>query len=282
MGRMIHRRKYWLSAAALALTLGGFTPLLSGHSPAAAKAKAPAGYISLFDGKSLKGWHGDPTIWSVRDGAITGGSAEPIPGNTFLIHDGNYSNFELHYKYRFSGSGNSGVNFRSIVADPAKFVVKGYQANVVPVDERERFGMLWEEGGRSELALLGEKVEFSGTTTRTLVRNVTGTTNPMATLLGIVRPYPEWNDVVVVAYGNHFVHAINGYLVFDATDNDAVGAKDGIFALQTHSGPPMFIQFKDMEVKPLTAAPTLAGRFKSDAGPAPAVQPKIPPRQRRD
>jgi len=29
------------------------------------------GFQPMFDGKSLKGWEGDPTYWRVEDGAIT-------------------------------------------------------------------------------------------------------------------------------------------------------------------------------------------------------------------
>ena len=30
----------------------------------------------LFDGKTLAGWEGDPKLWRVEDGALTGGSYE--------------------------------------------------------------------------------------------------------------------------------------------------------------------------------------------------------------
>ena len=30
------------------------------------------GYVLLFNGKSLDGWQGNPAVWSVQDGAITG------------------------------------------------------------------------------------------------------------------------------------------------------------------------------------------------------------------
>ncbi len=30
------------------------------------------GFVSLFNGRDLAGWEGDPRVWSVRDGAITG------------------------------------------------------------------------------------------------------------------------------------------------------------------------------------------------------------------
>jgi hypothetical protein len=92
-------------------------------------------------------------------------------------------------------------------------------------------------------------------------------------ILDNVRPYPEWNEVVVIAYGDKIVHAINGYLAFDALDNDPAGRDEGVFALQVHSGPPMFVQFKDAVVKPLTAPPDFAGRFVSNTGPATPAEP---------
>jgi hypothetical protein len=56
------------------------------HSQAAEEADAE-GFVSLFDGKSLEGWDGNPKFWSVRDGAITGQTTaeNPTQGNTFII-----------------------------------------------------------------------------------------------------------------------------------------------------------------------------------------------------
>ena len=50
---------------------------------------AEKGFKSIFDGKSLKGWNGDPKFWSVQDGAISGKTTKenPTKGNTFIIWD---------------------------------------------------------------------------------------------------------------------------------------------------------------------------------------------------
>lgn len=256
-----------LSVVVPALALAG----CAASSQVASTGGTP-GYEQLFDGKTLAGWTGDPTIWSVRDDAITGGSETHIPKNTFLIRDGQYSDFEMHYRYRINGSGNSGMQFRSYVADPAQFIVKGLQANAVPTDQAERFGMLWEEGGRGELALLGHKMIISRKDGK-VVKTVPESVNPRETLIAAVRPYPEWNDVVVIAYGNHMVHALNGYLVYDAIDEDPASRREGIFAIQTHEGPPMFVQFKDIEVKRLTAPPAIDGRFITNPGPPTPANP---------
>ena len=253
--------------------------LLALATPAAAQDAPPAGFTSLFDGKTLKGWRGDPTIWAVRDGALTGGSDKDIPANTFLIFERPYGDFELRYTYRMDGDGNSGIQFRSSVRDEAKFSVRGLQVNVAPVEQTERFGMLWEEGGRGELALVGHKmvIDAKGANGRE-VKTVLASVNPREKLYSIVKPYPAWNDVVVIVHGNHMVHAINGYLVFDAIDNDPESPKTGILAIQTHSGPPMHVQFKNLWIKPLTSFPDITGRFISVPGaPTPAeAGPRVP------
>jgi hypothetical protein len=264
---IVHHEKIWAVAAFALLSTGACST-----DSAQQTDDLPDGFTPLFDGTTLNGWRGDETIWSVRDGAITGGSDEVIPHNTFLIYQHPYEDFELRYTYRMSGKGNSGVQFRSIVSDEAQFGVHGYQANVVPTDQAERFGMLYEEGGRNELALLGHRMVIDNKDGQ-IDKNVMESTNPRDKLLAIARPYPEWNDVVVIAYGNRILHALNDHLVFDAVDNDPAGRTKGVFGLQVHSGPPSYVQFKSFDVKPLTAAPDLDNRFITNPGPPTPANP---------
>jgi len=65
--------------------------------------------IALFDGVTLKGWNGDPAIWSVKDGAIHGVSDK---GNQLLLSDDEYADFRLILKSRLlSESNHLGVCF---------------------------------------------------------------------------------------------------------------------------------------------------------------------------
>ena len=87
------------------------------------------GFISLFDGKSLEGWDGNPKFWSVQDGAITGQTTKenPTKGNTFIIwRGGELKDFELRLEYKIIG-GNSGIQYRSFEpdAEKQKWVVGG-------------------------------------------------------------------------------------------------------------------------------------------------------------
>ena len=62
---------------------GAATFLMLGSMAAGAQEK---GFRSLFNGENLDGWDGNPEIWSVKDGVITGKSSGPdqMKYNQFL------------------------------------------------------------------------------------------------------------------------------------------------------------------------------------------------------
>ncbi|MBT5704827.1 MAG: DUF1080 domain-containing protein, partial [Verrucomicrobia bacterium] len=72
-------------------------------------------FVSMFDGKSLKGWtemlsHGE-NAWFVKDGLIVGDGDK---GRGYLAYDqGDIADFEMKFSYRFPGEGNSGLNLRA-------------------------------------------------------------------------------------------------------------------------------------------------------------------------
>ena len=79
------RRLGWLLAAAFAVGVIQ-TPVQSAE-PAASDEE---GFMTIFDGKTLDGWDGDPRLWSVVDGAIRGQTTpeNPARGNTFCVWRG--------------------------------------------------------------------------------------------------------------------------------------------------------------------------------------------------
>src|SRR5882757_7428782 len=56
--------------------------LLLAQTVLAAGADTENGFKSIFNGKDLSGWDGNPKLWSVKDGAILGRTAaeDPIKG----------------------------------------------------------------------------------------------------------------------------------------------------------------------------------------------------------
>jgi hypothetical protein len=222
-----------------------FCLILAALAVPAAHGQESDGFKSIFDGKSLAGWEGNEKFWSVKDGAITGQTTaeNPTKGNTFLIwRGGEVKDFELKLKFKIVG-GNSGIQYRS--ADRGNHVVHGYQADI---DSGETYiGILYDEGGRGILAQRGDKV----TITADGKKNVTGKTGDSKEIAAAVKK-EDWNEYVVIAKGNHFVQKINGLTTIEVTDEQTDKAESsGILALQLHAGPPMTVQFKDIQLKEL-------------------------------
>ncbi len=210
-----------------------------------AAAEAPAGFKSLFNGKDLTGWEGNPDFWSVRDGVITGQTTaeKKTKGNTFLIwKDGTLKDFELRIKYKL-GAHNSGIQYRS--KDRGNFVVSGYQADM---DYGNKYtGILYEEKGRGILVKRGTKTVVGADGKKV----VEGRTAEDKEILAAVKK-DDWNEYVIVCKGNHVTQTLNGVVTVDLTDNqETKRALEGILALQLHAGPPMIVQFKDIYLKEL-------------------------------
>src|SRR5260370_24962122 len=78
------------------------------------------GYISLFDGASLKGWDGNPKFWRVEGGTIVGESTAQNPsGNSYIVYrDMEARDFTLKFEIEVEGSGGSGFQYRSKIGLP--------------------------------------------------------------------------------------------------------------------------------------------------------------------
>src|SRR5262245_64863218 len=73
------------------------------------------GYVSLFDGVSLKGWDGNSKFWRVENGAIIGESTPENPsGNSYISYrDLEAKDFTLKFEIKIEGNGGSGIQYRS-------------------------------------------------------------------------------------------------------------------------------------------------------------------------
>ncbi len=214
---------------------------------------AEKGFVRIFNGRDLTGWVGNPKLWAVKDGAITGQTTaeNPAKGNTFLIWtNGTVADFELRCSFKFTpgdsqGFANSGIQYRSKVLDPANWVVGGYQADMEAGPAYT--GILYEERMRGVLALRGEKVIWDKDGKKQVVGSVGD-----AAALGAAIKKGEWNDYVIIAKGDHLQQFVNGKQTIDVVDEDeAKRALSGVLALQLHAGPPMTVQFKNLRLKVL-------------------------------
>ncbi len=208
----------------------------------------------LFNGKDLTGWEGNPKLWSVENGTITGKTANEgdakIKHNTFLVwKGGTVGDFELTFKYRIE-KGNSGVQYRSkeLPSGENGPIISGYQADFEA--GKTYSGILYEERARGILAKRGEKtvIKADPADPKKSKVEVTGSVGNSDEIQAAIKS-EDWNDFKVIAKGGHLQHFINGRQTVDVTDETEAGAKSGVLALQIHAGPAMVVQFKDLVLK---------------------------------
>jgi hypothetical protein len=215
--------------------------LLSGDEP---------GFTPMFDGKTLDGWEGDPKYWRVADGVMVGEITPEtvIKSNTFIIWKrGSPRDFELKVDYRITTSGNSGINYRSVVVpDPVtpsnRFAMRGYQCDI---DGQNRYtGNNYEEKGRLFLAVRGQVTHVTGTRAPTVLSSL-GDNKELAGVLT-----SSWNSVHLVVRGNVLMHSINSRLMSITIDDDTAGRKmEGQIGVQVHVGPPMKVEYRNWRIK---------------------------------
>lgn len=186
-----------------------------------------AGEVSIFDGKSFKGWEGDTNkTFKIVDGAIVGGTLkEKIPRNEFLCTTRDYTNFVLKLKFKLVGEGaNAGVQFRT-KRIPNHHEVSGYQADM---GDPAWWGCLYDESRRNRILAQAKKEEVD----KVLKRG-------------------DWNDYTIKANGNHIELFINGLKTIDYIEQDEKIEKSGVIAVQIHSGPPSEAWYKDIRIEEL-------------------------------
>jgi hypothetical protein len=232
-------------ARGLAMMWVGCLGLVLATTSAAVWGQDEDGFKPIFDGKTMEGWEGLKDYWSVEDGALTGQftAENNLPNNTFLIwRGGKVGDFHLKLKFRME-EGNSGIQYRSQEFDD--FVVGGYQADMD--FGKQWIGILYDERGRGILATQMQKVKIAADGEK-VVEALDG--DKQAFLDGY-QPQ-EWNTYEVIARGNQLKHVINGVTTVEVHDEqkDAADA-EGILAFQLHTGPPMKVQYKDVQLKVL-------------------------------
>ena len=245
----------------MSLTLAVAAIVFSSCDVHAEKISAPpeSGLKPIFDGQTLKGWNGDPRLWTVRDGAIRGETTpeNKTNGNTFIIWEGGkLKDFELRLSFRCNATNNSGIQYRSKhITDKArnKWVVRGYQHEIRNQNKLPSVsGFIYDEGGmtggRGRTCLVGEKAVWTekGKGKKKVIETLI-TADEYEKLFKL----DEWNDVIIIAKGNHIQHYMNGRLVLDFEDHKDHALREGILAFQLHGGKPMWVEFKNVRMKSL-------------------------------
>ena len=208
-----------------------------------------AGFVPLFDGKTLNHWDGEPGFWRAENGAIVGETTaeKRLKLNTFIIwRGGTTADFEFKAEFRVTEPANSGVQYRSaVLSDIGPYVMKGYQADI---DGKNAYtGMLYEERGRGFVAQRGQFVRMAEGGAPKLI----GSPGDADALKSVIKP-ADWNQIHIIARGITITQVINGRVMSMCIDEDPQGrSMEGLLGLQLHVGPPMKVEFRNILLKKL-------------------------------
>jgi hypothetical protein len=216
-----------------------------------------AGFVSLFDGESLRGWEQGKSagVWSVVDGVIVGDGDK---GVGYLSYERKHlEDFELRLSYRFpTGKGNSGISVRAVADEKGKRAFKSYHADLGHVGIGGRILGAWDfhtPGRREHGCYRGQRLVIDG-------KDV-GTVEPIVgavTAEDLVKK--GWNKVRLVVRGNRFQFYLNGKLSSEFVEHlpQARRLRSGMVQLQVHD-PGMVVEFKDVRMREIRSGAGGAG-----------------------
>ena len=183
------------------------------------KADQPEpGFTSLFNGKSLDGWHiMNNGRFSVKDGVIFLNK-----GRGWLRSDKEYKDFELRLDFRFlNPRADSGIFVRSS-KEGKDWPAMNYQVQLI---DATSMGNLFVAGGLAKPKVIrdAEKVKK------------------------VMKPVGEWQSYVIIAQGPRLEVRLNGEVI---TVAEGLADQPGYLGLQGEGGQ---LEFKNIRLKELKA-----------------------------
>jgi hypothetical protein len=156
-------------------------------------AEKAAGWKLLFDGQTLKGWHGfkmkEPAPnWSAKDGVLTL-TPKKETHNPGLVTDDTFENFELSIEWKISPAGNSGIFYR-VVDEGGDLNFAGIEYQVL---DNEKHPDAKNDPNRHAGAAYYMYPPTKDAT----------------------KPVGQWNLTRIIVQGNHVQHWLNGEKVVE-------------------------------------------------------------------
>jgi 3-keto-disaccharide hydrolase len=236
---------------------------LAGATPWSLSAQSETdGFVPIFDGKTLKGWHVSAQTghsgtskhqsggrWLVEDGAITG--SQDIPGNGgIIITDQKFGDFEIILEMNNDFGPDSGLFLRSTEDGTA------YQALI----DYHQGGSLMGVYGEGKLGGKPSVMNFVFTDKVTAIVARTNAATPLPVL---VESWPyfwrhgQWNEFRARIVNNPPTIStwINGVKWMDWTETQKRHPDTGGIALQVHGGGDLtkqFVRYRNIRVKAIT------------------------------
>lgn len=243
-------RRAWFGAVCLFLAM---SPAIRNHG-----AEPSDGFVLIFDGKTLNGWHVSAKTghskasqnksggkWLVEDGAIIG--SQDIPGNGgILITDQAYGDFEVVLEMNNDFGLDSGLFLRSTEDGRA------YQAMIDYHGRGNLMGIYGEGLGGFGFSTFN----FDGSPDKIRVRPGVTDFPVLPDAWRYFWRHGQWNELRARIVGNppRIITWINGVKFVEWTDTEKRLPDTGGIALQVHGGGDLtkvFVRYRNIRVKKL-------------------------------
>ncbi len=146
--------------------------------------EAADGFVSLFDGKTHKGWQGDTKGYPIEKGLLV-----CAPGGT-LMTEKEYANFSFRFEFKLPPGGNNGVGIRTpLKGNPA---YAGMEIQILDDNHKKYEG--WLKDYQHHGSIYGV----------------------VPAKPGHLMPAGEWNSEEIMADGSHIKITLNGQVIVDA------------------------------------------------------------------
>lgn len=163
------------------------------------------GFVSLFNGKDLKGWVGNKQSYQVVDGNIKIVPQEGGGGNLFTEKE--YSNFNFRFEFQLTPGANNGLGIHSPLSGDAAYQGKEIQ---ILDNTAEKYANL-------------KPYQYHG--------SVYGI---IPAKRGALKPVGEWNQEEVIVQGSSIKVILNGTTIVDGDLKEA--SKNGTMDGRDHPG----------------------------------------------
>ncbi len=195
-------------------------------------ADAEAGFVSLFDGRTLAGWQAPAkpeNRYLVRDGLLT----VPVETGGNLVTEKQYANFVLRFEYRIEAGGNCGIGIRYPGKGDAAY--EGMEIQILDDTHEKYKGWLKPEQHHGSV--------YGVVPART----------------GFQKPAGQWNEQEIMADGSHIRVTLNGVVIVDfdlalvkeaevLKKHPGLRYKSGYLAILGHKSA---AEFRNVRIRPL-------------------------------
>lgn len=224
---MFSPRKFFLGLGSLALGAA----VLAG----CATINREAGFLPIFDGKTLAGWQllgGKGDGYGVKDGVIY--CAKGGGGN--LLTEREYGDFILRFEFKLEPGSNNGIAIRAPMA-AGSLAYLGMEVQILD-DTAPQYAKLKAAQYCGSVYLIAPAKR------------------------GALRPVGEWNEEEIYCRGRHIRVTLNGQVIVDTnlndvTDRDTLQKHPGMLREKGHIGflgHNDYVEFRNLRIKELPVA----------------------------